>query len=95
LNSILYVPSQLEDVYFILECTVNLVSTTQLSTVLIAFDSEVPYLKAFGLIEVLCSITQINCHYVLKATPKPESAFMESIDSIYLILSPLEHSLLL
>jgi hypothetical protein len=86
---------QLEDVYFILECTVNLVSTTQLSTVSIAFDSEVPCLKAFGSTEVLCSITQINCHYVLNATPKPESAFMESIDSIYLILSPLEHSLLL
>jgi hypothetical protein len=85
----------LEDVYFIPECTVNLVSTTQLSTVSIAFDSEVPCLKAFGSTEVLCSITQINRHYVLNATPKPESAFMESIDSIYLILSLLEHSLLL
>jgi hypothetical protein len=86
---------QLEDVYFILECTVNLVSTTQLSTVSIAFDSEVPCLKAFSSTEVLCSITQINCYYILNATPKPESAFMESIDLIYLILSLLEHLLLL
>jgi len=86
---------QLDDVYFIPECTVNLVSTSQLSKDRIAFDSEVPCLKAFGLTEALCSISQINCHYVLNTTPKPETAFMESIDLIYLILSPLEHSLLL
>jgi hypothetical protein len=50
-------PLQLKDVYFIPECTVNLVSTSQLSTDSIAFDSEVPCLKAFGTIEVLCSIS--------------------------------------
>jgi hypothetical protein len=85
----------LENVYFIPECTVNLVSTSQLSMDSIAFDSEVPCLKAFGSTEALCSISQINRHYILNATPRPESAFMESMDPIYLILSPLEHSLLL
>jgi hypothetical protein len=86
---------QLKDVYFILNCTVNLVSTFQLSTNLIAFDSEIPCLKAFSLTEALCSISQINCHYVLDTMPSPKSAFMEFIDSTYLILSLLEHSLLL
>ena len=38
----------LENVYFILECTVNLVSTSQLGMDLIAFDLEIPCLKAFG-----------------------------------------------
>jgi hypothetical protein len=86
---------QLQNVYFIPDCTVNLVSTFQLSLDSIAFDSEVPCLKAFSSIEVLCSISQINRHYVLDALPGPKSAFMESMDSSYLILSPLEHSLLL
>jgi hypothetical protein len=66
----------------------------------IAFDSEIPCLKAFGSTEVLCSISQINRHYVLNAVPRPETAFMEYMNpnpnlDIYLILSPLEHSLLL
>ena len=86
---------QLDDVYFIPKCTVNLVSTSQLSRDRIAFDFEVPCLKAFSLIEALCSISQINCYYVLNTTLKLETAFIESIDPIYLILSPLEHSLLL
>jgi hypothetical protein len=89
----------LEDVYFIPECTVNLVSTSQLSMDSIAFDSEVPCLKAFGSTEALCSITQINRHYTLDAIPGPKSEFLEcmstNLDPIYLILSPLEHSLLL
>jgi len=87
---------QLKNVYFIPECTVNLVSTSQLGQDCIAFDSEVPYLKAFGSTKkALCSISQINRHYILNAIPRPRSAFMESIDPNYLILSPLEHSLLL
>jgi GAG-pre-integrase domain len=91
---------QLKDVYFILDCTVNLVSTFQLSTDSIAFDSEIPCLKAFGSTETLCSISQINRHYVLNAVPKPKSTFIEYMNpnlnqDIYLILSPLEHSLLL
>jgi hypothetical protein len=90
---------QLKDVYFIPECTVNLVSTSQLSQDSIAFDSEIPCLKAFGTSEALCSITQFKRHYVLNAVPRLETAFMESmnpnLDPIYLILSPLEHSLLL
>ena len=61
----------------------------------IAFDSETPCLKAFGLTEVLCFISQINCYYVLNVVPRPETAFMESMDPIYLILSLLEHFLLL
>jgi hypothetical protein len=85
----------LENVYFIPECTVNLVSTSQLGMDSIAFDSETPCLKAFGLTKVFCSISQINCYYVLNVVPRPETAFIESIDLIYLILSLLEHSLLL
>jgi hypothetical protein len=85
----------LENVYFISECTVNLVSTSQLSIDSIVFNSEVPCLKAFSSTEALCSISQNNRHYILNATLRPESAFIESIDLIYLILSPLEHSLLL
>jgi hypothetical protein len=83
----------LENVYFIPECSVNLISTSQLGIDSIAFDSEVPCLKAFRSSEVLCSISQINRHYVLNTVPRP--ALMESMDPIYLILSPLEHSLLL
>jgi hypothetical protein len=86
---------QLENVYFIPNCTVNLVSTSQLGTDSIAFDSEVPCLKAFGLAEALCSVTQTGRHYALDAIPRLDSTFVESIDPIYLILSPLEHSLLL
>ena len=90
----------LENVYFILKCTVNLVFTLQLSMDLIVFDSEIPCLKAFSLLKVLCFISQINCHYVLNAVPGPKLAFMEYINlnpnlDIYLILSLLEHSLLL
>jgi hypothetical protein len=71
------------------------VSTSQLSLDSIAFNLEVPCLKAFGSTEALCSISQINRHYVLNAIPQPKLAFIESMDPIYLILSPLEHSLLL
>jgi hypothetical protein len=85
----------LENVYFIPECIVNLVSMSQLGIDSIAFNSETPCLKAFSSTEVLCSISQINCHYVLNVVPRPETAFMESIDPIYLILSLLKHSLLL
>jgi len=85
----------LENVYFILKCTVNLVSTSQLGMDLIAFNSETPCLKAFGLTKVLCFISQINRHYILNVVPRLETAFMESMDLIYLILSLLEHSLLL
>ena len=89
---------QLKNVYFIPNCTVNLVSTFQLGLDSIAFDSEVPCLKAFGSTEALCSISQINRHYALNVIPSPKSAFMEYMSpnqDIYLILSPLEHSLLL
>jgi hypothetical protein len=89
---------QLKNIYFILECTINLISTSQLSTNSIAFDSEVPCLKAFSSTETLCSISQVNCHYVLNAIPSPklELAFINlNLDPIYLILSLLEHSLLL
>jgi hypothetical protein len=49
---------QLKNVYFILDCTINLVSTFQLSLDSIAFDLEVPYLKAFGSTkEALCAIS--------------------------------------
>ena len=90
-------PLELRDVYFIPNCTVNLVSTFQLSTDSIAFDSEVPCLKAFGSMEALCVVTQTNCHYALDAIPRSKSAFMEQMISNdnYLILEPLEHSLLL
>jgi hypothetical protein len=90
---------QLKNVYFILDCTVNLVSTFQLGLDSIAFNLEVPYLKAFGLTtEALYSISQINRHYVLNAIPSLKPTFMEHMSlnrDIYLILSPLEHSLLL
>jgi hypothetical protein len=85
----------LENVYFIPECTVNLVFMLQLGIDSIAFDLETPCLKAFGLTKVLCFISQINCYYVLNVVPRPETVFIESIDPIYLILSLLEHSLLL
>jgi len=85
----------LENVYFILECIVNLVFMLQLGIDLIAFNSETPCLKAFGLTKVFCSISQINCYYVLNIVPRLETAFIESIDLIYLILSLLKHSLLL
>src|SRR5438045_186808 len=90
-------PLKLRDVYFILNCTVNLVSTFQLSTDSIAFDSEVPCLKAFGSMEALCVVTQTNRHYALDAIPRSKSAFMEQMisNNNYLILDPLEHSLLL
>jgi hypothetical protein len=48
---------QLKNVYFILECTVNLVSMSQLSLDSIAFNLEVPCLKAFGSTKTLCSIS--------------------------------------
>jgi len=47
----------LENVYFILKCSVNLISMSQLGIDSIAFDLEVPCLKAFRLSEVLCSIS--------------------------------------
>jgi len=47
----------LENVYFILECIVNLVSTSQLGMDSIVFDLETPCLKAFGSTKVLCSIS--------------------------------------
>jgi hypothetical protein len=88
-------PLQLRNVYFIPNCTVNLVSTSQLSSDSIAFNSEVPCLNAFGSIDALCSISQINRHYVLNAIPRLKSTFIESMYSSYLILDPLEHSLFL
>ena len=90
-------PLKLKDVYFIPNCTINLVSAFQLSTDSIAFDSEVPCLKAFGSMETLCMVTQTNCHYALDAIPRSKSAFMEQMISNdnYLILDPLQHSLLL
>jgi hypothetical protein len=94
-NGVSPFPLQLKDVYFIPKCTVNLVSTSQLSEDSIAFNLEVLCLKAFGSIETLYSITQINRHYVLNAIPSLKSAFIESMNSSYLILDPLEHSLLL
>ena len=47
--------------------------------------------------EALCVVTQTNCHYALDAIPRSKSAFMEQMISNdnYLILDPLEHSLLL
>jgi hypothetical protein len=83
----------LENVYFIPKCSVNLISTSQLGIDSIAFDLEVPCLKAFRLSKVLCSISQINRYYVLNTVPR--LVLMESMDPIYLILSLLEHSLLL
>jgi hypothetical protein len=47
----------LENVYFIFECTVNLVFMSQLGIDSIAFDLETPCLKAFSLTEVLYSIS--------------------------------------
>jgi hypothetical protein len=48
----------LKNIYFISKCTINLVSTSQLGMDSIAFDSKVPYLKAFSSsIEILYSIT--------------------------------------
>ena len=47
----------LENVYFILEYTVNLVFTLQLGMDLITFNLEIPCLKAFGLLKVLCFIS--------------------------------------
>ena len=88
----------LENVYFIPECTVNLVSTFRLSVDSIAFDSETPCLKAFGSREILCLVTQINRHYTLDTIPQPKSAFIECMNSNldnYLILDPVEHSLLI
>ena len=90
----------LENVYFIPECTINLVFTSQLGINSIAFNSKIPCLKAFGLSKVLCSISQINRYYVLNAVPSPKLAFIEYINlnpnlDIYLILSLLEHLLLL
>jgi hypothetical protein len=89
---------QLKNVYFIPDCTVNLVSTFQLSLDSIAFDSEVPCLKEFRSTEALCSISQINRHYTLNVIPSSKLEFMEHMSpnqDIYLILSPLEHTLLL
>jgi hypothetical protein len=87
---------QLENVYFIPECTVNLVSTFQLSLHAIAFDSEIPCLKAFGTTDILCAVTPIHRHYALDAIPKFKSEFMEFTGhDNYLILDPLEHQLLI
>ena len=47
----------LENMYFILKCIVNLVSTLQLSIDLIAFNLKTPCLKAFSLTKVLCFIS--------------------------------------
>jgi hypothetical protein len=90
----------LENVYFILEYIVNLISTSQLGIDLIAFNLEILCLKAFSLTKVLCFIFQINCYYVLNTVPGPKSTFMKYMNlnlnlDIYLILSLLEHLLLL
>ena len=88
----------LKNVYFILECTINLVSTFQLSIDSIIFDLEVLCLKLFGSTTILCSITQINCYYTLDTIPRPKLVFLEftsSNSNNYLILDPLEHLLLI
>src|SRR6266487_6526587 len=78
------------------EYTVNLVSTFQLSTDAIRFDSEILCLKAFGTTDILCAVTQIHRHYTLDAIPKSKSEFIEFIGcDNYLILDLLEHQLLL
>src|SRR6266536_317178 len=78
------------------EYTVNLVSTFQLSTDTIRFDSEILCLKAFGITDILCAVTQIHCHYALDAIPKSKSEFMEFTGhDNYLILDPLEYQLLI
>lgn len=95
---------QLKDVYFIPECTVNLISASQLGLDSIAFDSEIPCLRAFSSREILCSIAQVNRYYVLDTVQCSKPAFFLESDNFliqgplelgnYLILDPLEHKLL-
>ena len=83
---------QLENVYFILEYTINLVLIFQLSIYTIVFDLEILCLKAFGIIDILYTVTQIYCYYTLDVIPKSKSEFIEFIGyDNYLILDLLEY----
>ena len=87
---------QLENVYFILEYTINLVLIFQLSLYIIIFNLEILCLKAFSIIDILCTVTQIYCYYTLNAILKFKSEFIEFIEyNNYLILDLLEHQLLI
>jgi len=83
---------QLENVYFILECTVNLVSTFQLSLYIITFNLEILYLKAFSTTDILYTVTLIHYYYALNAISKFKLEFIEFTGhDNYLILDLLEH----